>query len=277
MSLARILKREKDHESGVVSLKYYLEKEVVKPQPVFSYKNVKKSYDKFGEALESDAEENFREAMMKAFMDLYRTIMAPPERAKGVFHASSLKDDCPRKLYYEISGVMPSNKKAPTPAKLQMIFDIGTFIHVYIQDLCDRAGILEASEVAVEDIKLKISSRADGIIRLMEKRMLLEIKSINSRGFSALTKPLEHHIHQASFYAKRLGLQHVVILYYCKDTSEMKEFFFVPDEKSIKEAEDKIHDILKACKDEEVPERECSNEYTKQAIECVYCKHCFAK
>ncbi len=145
------------------------------------------------------------------------------DKTKDYFHPSRI-GGCPRAAAFGVFGA-PSNR---TPVgeellKSHLTFEVGTYFHVLFQNLCSRAGLLLRREVHVQDDVLKIVGHADGILRLPSKA-LLEIKTINARGYGLLKQAKPEHEEQATLYMGILKLKMAVFVYYNKDTSQLKEF-----------------------------------------------------
>jgi CRISPR/Cas system-associated exonuclease Cas4 (RecB family) len=147
------------------------------------------------------------------------------QKLEGDFFHPSQLGQCLRKMYF-------AHKNAPTDGMVSqedglrtaLVFELGTYIHVIVQNLCERAGVLLSREVAIIDKKNRHLGHADGILLIDGEKYLLEIKSINSRGFAALTAPKEEHKMQVHAYMKSLGLKWTIFVYLDKDTSKLKEF-----------------------------------------------------
>jgi hypothetical protein len=277
MSFARLLSKIQDRREGKLTIIPYIHKQVTEKQPVFSFLRVSHIVKKIHNLFKKPTE-NLRDDYFKMFLSLWEATYAPDKRMKKGFHASSLEDDCDRKLYYDFTDAPVTNPNARTPEpKLQMLFDLGTFVHTYIQFQLYKAGILISAEVPVEDRKLKVSSKTDGILLIDLVKYLLEIKTMNSFQFNKLTKPLEKHIFQASLYAHILKIKNIVFIYYNKDTSEMKEFFVPVDDVMVKRALLKMKDVLRDVEDKRLPDRICRDRFTDRAVSCVFCNHCFSK
>lgn len=279
MSLASILNNIKDKKSGKVTVLDYLDTECVKKPAKFSYRQVQAKLKKVSEILKDDSlsAATKKDLFWMSFMDLYDTVYAPPSRAKVSFHPSSLKDDCPRKLFYEMSEIPPSDPDARVIDPLtQRIFDTGTWWHTYVQGILKRAGVLVQMEVPVVSEELRISGSADGKLLLDRLEYLLEIKTINAWAFQKLVRPKPEHIYQASLYANILGIAKIVFLYINKNTSEIKEFIIDTSMSDVKDAKRKIKEVLTAVEVGKAPERICKDSYAEKAITCTYCTHCFS-
>lgn len=196
---------------------------------------------------------------------------------KDYFHPSQI-GQCMRKLWYRSKGA-PTNG-APQPQDLlksHLIFEIGTYAHVMLQNLLQAAGVLEKREAAVRCDKRKIIGHADGILRFSPKeRSLLELKTINARGFSKLGEPKTEHQMQVLVYMNLLGLDDTSFLYYDKDSADLKEFIFPNDERRWKtEIAPRIQRYHDHACGNKAPEREGTNPSAFPCAWCEYSSVCF--
>jgi hypothetical protein len=205
---------------------------------------------------------------------LYDAFQSHKVRKANKIHPSEFSESCcDRKLFYSLSGIKPTDVAMAKPSPtLQRIFDMGTFIHLYIQVTLHKMGILKQHEADVENAYF-IGS-ADAVINL-GKDMLLEIKTINSFGFSKLAKPKDDHKKQANIYANILRLDEICFLYYNKDTSELKEFFIPADTEMYAKDEARAWKIFAGVKKKVSPDRICADKYSDRALRCDYCSYCF--
>ena len=121
---------------------------------------------------------------------------ADNDRRANVNAPSSI-GGCMRARYYSRKGYGSER----LPARTQRIFDNGTYVHIRIQEGLAEAGILVMDEIPVFDSDYEIQGHTDGIIRLSGKELgVLEIKSINSRGFNELHGEKEEHRFQGLCY-----------------------------------------------------------------------------
>ena len=112
-------------------------------------------------------------------------------------NAPSSIGGCLRSRYYSRMGY----GKEKFSARTQRIFDNGSSVHLRIQNDLYHAGILIMDEIPVFDNSYLIQGHTDGIIHLSGKEIgVLEIKSINSRGFSELHSEKEEHRYQGLCY-----------------------------------------------------------------------------
>lgn len=226
-----------------------------------------------------DTDEFNRDMFFSEVNDLYSLIMAPDKRAKGVFHPSQLLDGCPRQMTYELSGTEPSDKTTrPIGAELQRTFDVGTWYHIYMQNILYRIGYLEQAEVPVINKKRYINGKADGVFKesVFGEKVVLEIKTMNNWNFTkAIFKPFKKHEFQASLYARELGAKKVLYLYINKDTSEIRDFLMPINEEQLAIADAKMDSVIHCVESKTVPTRICKDKFCDNALACPYASLCF--
>ena len=119
------------------------------------------------------------------------------DRAFNV-NAPSQMGGCIRRQYY--SRIRLKSDESADPRSCR-IFDMGTHVHLRLQNYLLDMGILLMDEVPVYNKKYNIQGHTDGIITLKDSELgILEIKSINSKGFSNLKSPKGNHITQGIAY-----------------------------------------------------------------------------
>lgn len=270
MGLGRTLVGIREEKEGKVSILPQLDKAILEKSGKFSFRSIKFFLNK----LIDNVDKKDKQAMLITFLQLYKEIAAPEYRESGVFHPSGLYDACPRCSYYELNGYEVSDPLSGKPdARLQRIFDMGSWIHLYVQVKLLIAGVLEEMEVDVISDELFVKGKADGVVNLKGEKYVLEIKSINSYQFAKLKfGPLNKHRGQASLYAHILGIEKIIYLYVNKDSLEIKEFIEPIEKKDLKIMLSFIESVKTA---KEVPERTCVNKFTDQALRCSYCSICF--
>ena len=166
--------------------------------------------------------------------DAQQTIACFKERLKEYNHRQKIDGDyfhpsqlgaCLRAMFFDVKGA-PRDGMTTRDELLRshLIFEFGTYAHVLFQNLCERAGVLTSREIAIVDPINRHLGHADGKLRISGIDYLLEIKTINSRGFSSLKEPKEAHKMQMMAYMKSLKLQWGIIIYMDKDTSRLCEF-----------------------------------------------------
>ena len=220
-----------------------------------------------------------RDKFFLEFSTLYSLVMAPDKRAKGVFHPSQLLDGCQRQMTYDLAMTPPSDKVVrPIGAELQRTFDVGTWYHIYIQNILYKIGYLEQAEVPVINETKYLNGKADGVFKkeVFGEKVVLEIKTMNNWNFSkAVFKPFKKHEFQASLYARELGAKKVLYLYINKDTSEIREFLMSVNEEQLAIADKKMETIIKHVKSKTLPPRTCEDKFCDNALACPFATLCF--
>lgn len=137
-------------------------------------------------------------------------------------------------------------------------------------------------EPRVRDEEWDVSGMCDGDLRVPrhQLRAALEIKSINSYGFSEQREPLPlpQHITQASTYAAFMGVDWLYFIYVNKDqVSKWKEFLVPADPVALAEARRKMTAANKGMAMQQPPleARICSDPREKTARECPALSLCF--
>jgi hypothetical protein len=228
---------------------------------------------------DKDKDPNYEETFWLLFTELYETTHADKVRVKHKkLYPSYLRDDCHRRIwfYFEDEEVSNPHNGAIEP-KLQRIFDVGHFWHNYLQSRLKWAGVLKKSEVQVLSEEYMIRGRADGIVDLNGRDVLLEIKTISGYGFTNLKSPVDSHEFQANIYAEILGLKEILYLYVNKDTCEFKEYLTPVKRKYWLEAKDVIGEIKEKLAQPTPPNRWCKTISDNRATNCEFCDLCFKK
>lgn len=155
----------------------------------------------------------------------------PHTRALEVIHCSEVFY-CPRAIYYCRLGEMPVDRIKPDT---RLIFDTGHAVHGQLQGyLTEHFGnaIMIETECGCPDPPLR--GHIDGVLVQDEGDDIgIEIKSIKDEGFNrppisgsvrGANQPFKSHLWQVHCYMWATGLRSFIVLYYNKNTSEMKEF-----------------------------------------------------
>lgn len=220
-----------------------------------------------------------RDNFFSEFNTLYSLVMAPDKRAKGVFHPSQLLDGCSRQMAFDLLNTESSDEiKRSIGGELQRVFDVGTWYHIYMQNILYRLGYLKAAEVPVINKEKYLNGKADGVFKkeVFGEEVVLEIKTMNNWNFSkAIFKPFKKHEFQASLYARELGIKKVLYLYINKDTSEIRDFLMPINEEQLELADKKMNKVISHVKDKTFPKRSCVDKFCDQAIVCPFATLCF--
>ena len=116
---------------------------------------------------------------------------------------------CIRARYYARIGVTSDGNSID--ARTRRIFDNGTGMHERIQDYLKKQGMLLMDEIPVFNTAYNILGSSDGIIDNDRELVILELKSINSNGFSRLKTVREDHEMQGLVYVYCVEEQRKVI------------------------------------------------------------------
>lgn len=220
-----------------------------------------------------------RKELFPKFFNFYNAVMAPSKRASGVFHPSQLMTQCKRAMCFDLLGTPHSDKVSRgISGSLQRTFDVGTWYHVYIQNILYAIGLLEQAEVPVINEDKYITGSADGTFKaeVFGERVVLEIKTMNDIFYKrAIFNPFKKHEFQASLYARELGINKVLYLYINKNTSEMKDFLRPIDTDQLAVADKIMNEVISSVKKKELLPRECSDKVCDNALVCPFASLCF--
>lgn len=189
------------------------------------------------------------------------------------FHPSRL-GTCQRQIFFDMFGATRDAAKSGAGngedlLRRYLIFETGTYIHVMIQNLCSRAGLLLKREVAIIDKTEKVIGHADAKLRIGEHKYVLEIKTINAAGFFKLDGPKHEHKAQAHAYMKCIGCSRAIFLYYNKDQNSLKEFTIEFDPVFYREfVRERIDKFFVQVRKRQLPEPEGTN---PRAFPCMFC------
>ena len=159
-------------------------------------------------------------------IDGYLTgVMTPPR--PGVFHPSTLSNACDRFVWLVYHGHMPSST---LDANLQRIFQNGNYLEKRVESCFAGLGILIGREIPVKFENPSISGRIDFLIRHQEHGISpIELKSINTSGFSKLSKPKDEHSLQLQMYLNMGNYDIGTVLYENKNDQKIKSFIVKRD------------------------------------------------
>lgn len=149
------------------------------------------------------------------------------QRKPGIHPSSACKvNPCLLKLYYECQIEVPP--KGSFDAKVQRIWDLGTYMHVLHQTwFKDMYGSQFEEEVPLKYEPAHLTSATDGIFSFSSCRFIIEIKTIREGGNygwgTIQNKPMDDHVRQSHFYMWLANVPFVLIFYINKNTCEYKE------------------------------------------------------
>ena len=141
-----------------------------------------------------------REGYVIKDLDLYLLPLNGEDNDRAIdVNAPSQIGGCLRSRYY--SRTQASRDTNAVDARTRRIFDNGTKTHERLQQYLEEQGMLLMDEVPVYNATYNIQGHTDGILALgAVEKGVLEIKSINSNGFSNLKTVKEEHRKQGLTY-----------------------------------------------------------------------------
>ena len=147
----------------------------------------------------------------------------PRTGRKGVFYPSTLCSPCERLVYLAYNGLVPPK---PIPAHVRRIFDCGDYLGDRFNKYFSTLGLLISAEQPVKFSYPAISGRLDYLIKHeIHGRSIVELKSINDKGFKYLTTdPKNDHFLQLQIYLNLMGVEHGTVLYENKNDQQLKAF-----------------------------------------------------
>ena len=169
-------------------------------------------------------------------------------KRQGTISASSL-GECERYQQFVYIGMPRLPMDAKSMAKVQN----GSFMHLRWQMEGLTEGWLRHAEVAVKSDAYHLMGTMDGI---NYDGSILELKSINSNGFSRVSTfgPLIPHLYQMATYMLCSGEEKGVFIYENKDTQEYTEIVVDPDDLPMTEMLMKAETMWKATQAEVLSE-----------------------
>lgn len=104
---------------------------------------------------------------------------------------------CLRERYYARTGCTSEGVLDP---RSKRVLDNGTYVHIRLQEYLKNQGMLLLDEVPVIDDEYNIQGHTDGILGFGKECAILEIKSINDKGFNELLDAKPDHKMQGLTY-----------------------------------------------------------------------------
>lgn len=133
-------------------------------------------------------------------LEMYLLSLSAKDNDRAInVNAPSAIGGCLRGRYYSRVGV--TCDPYTIDARTRRIFDNGTGVHERLQAYLKKQGILLMDEVPVLNKEYQIQGHTDGILTLSPSELgVLEIKSINAKGFSELRSEKPEHKKQGLIY-----------------------------------------------------------------------------
>ena len=141
-----------------------------------------------------------REGYIIKDLDLYLLSLNEEDNDRAVnVNAPSQIGKCLRQRFYARTGATRDSNAVD--ARTRRIFDNGTKTHERLQQYLAEQGMLLMDEIPVLNEYYNIQGHTDGLLAVSKvEKAILEIKSINSNGFSQLKTAKDEHIQQGLSY-----------------------------------------------------------------------------
>ena len=157
--------------------------------------------------------------------DYLSGVMVPPRA--GVFHPSTLSNRCDRAVWLIYHGKMETT---PLEAVTQRIFQNGNYLEKRVQTWLEKLGILVGREIPVKLDIPPMSGRIDFLIRHELYGIIpIELKSINTSGFTSLKQPKPEHQFHLQMYLNMGNHELGTVLYENKNDQKLKSFIVERD------------------------------------------------
>lgn len=156
----------------------------------------------------------------RAFEVIDATLLekSKPYWRKSNGFSPSATNECARRFTYLLEGV---EIKPDVGEQLRRIFDNGDDVHSRIVRYFEQSAILVEAERRLLTEGVPISGYIDAIIQVDGMQFIVEIKSINERGFDArknMRRPKDDHYKQIQLYMWGTGIHQGIVWYENKNT-----------------------------------------------------------
>lgn len=163
--------------------------------------------------------------MLKEFIDKFYEESERADKERDYFYVSEA-GKCPRAVFYSVKQA----PKKPMEPRAIRVLAVGDYMHMRLVGVLASMGVLRSAEVDIAKQNL-VHGRADAIVSINNELYVVDFKSINSNAFKYLNEPKSEHIKQVQLYMHFFQIPRAIILYECKDKSEILEFLVDYDKK----------------------------------------------
>ena len=171
---------------------------------------------------------------------------------------------CARAVYFQFKKY----PKKEMEARILRLMSHGDYTHMRIMSVLFSLGLVKAAEIEIPKQEI-VNGRADAIVSLKNEIYILEIKSINRTKFAVLKQPDLDHIKQVQLYLHYFNIAKGILLYECKDTQDIKEFFLDYDKELVNKLLNSFDKLKKEIDENKIPEIPEDLE----AWKCGYCPY----
>lgn len=179
---------------------------------------------------------------------------------------------CARSIAYKYHGF----EGAPLNWRARLVFGLGDMVEKQCVDVMKNYGLTDMQkECSVTIDGVEIKGHIDGLFQ----GLVVDFKSTTTFGFKNAKKgDVGDYLHTMHFYMKALGLKQALLVYYCKEQSDLCEVLVNWDDTAWAQVEERFRKVLKSTK-ENLPAREYGPN-AKGALpwNCTYCaftKNCW--
>jgi len=202
----------------------------------------------------------------------------PEDSLKSMLRFSS-SGKCPRAISY---SMLYPEQKEPLSARAISIFQLGHIVHDVERSIIAEVNELvdQEKEVFIEVDDFKVFGHIDGILKLKNKDVLLDIKTVNERAWKEFDRETpKDYIAQLNVYMYATGLREAYLWVYNKGTSHRKIVPIPYNELVVEESLERFRSAIHGYKTGELPERPYSYKefetefYIERTLpwQCSYC------
>lgn len=152
-----------------------------------------------------------------------------------------------------------------------MVFDLGDTIEDQLVKVAVQYGLKDLQkECSVTIDGVVIGGTIDGIL----DDMIVDFKSTTTHSIKAAMRgDVGSYDRQMHFYMKALGFSKALLVYYCKETSNLHEVLIHWDDNIWNEVEERFRKVIRSTK-ENLPDREYGPGKTgRLPWQCSYCAY----
>ncbi len=177
---------------------------------------------------------------------IYKTANLNPHISSGIqtFHCSAIGNPCDRYLWLHWNRLLPEEDIDQVK---QRIFDHGNATEERYTKYFENGIMYIDREVKAINEYPPISGRADFLLTAPKagiKRFIIELKTINGRGYDGLQVPKVEHEIQLQAYLNILDIPFGIVLYENKNDQKVKIFQVDKDPEAWKVVTDRLEGII---------------------------------
>lgn len=205
--------------------------------------------------------------------DMAKRFEGKPKRIK---FGPSGATDCLRKLWFRHFDAPTDPVNMHDAVQGYFMREMGSQMHMVIQVLLIKAGVLHKREVRIKPPGTCVSGFSDGKARFdQEGPRLLEIKTIGDNRLRLLgDKPADYHVAQGRLYQADHPIP-LSLLYVTREACLLKEYEVPYDADAVRRALIRPHRYKKLVESRQLPVREGENLHAPPCRFCPYTQLCW--